>query len=270
MKTLLIFIIFTSKALGFSGYDLNIDMAPIELKYMLTSLNSYNEDNSANESKSLDQKIKKLNSLLIPLSKAEIYFLIKTEIYKAIYEISPGDSFVSTSINFNFSFLENKFIQNKERYPFVYFLIYGLYNDYKKLWEEKSSKSKLATPWLNFLNENDFPDSRDRIKSLIEEIIDRLVIKISFYNLENENLEKSEDIIKIVDRKTPNESSSVSTIAEGVIKKLNKNENLEILNKKDQSIFSFSDLPLSEIFPEPDPNYNAPEKLPEPTDDWNN
>lgn len=263
-------ILFSSNAFAYSGYEANDDMIPIELQYMVKSLNSFNEDNPTNKTDEIDKKLKKLNSLLISLRKAEIYFITKTEVYKAIYEISPGQNFISTSINFNFPFLEKKFLDNKDRYPFVYFLIYGLYNDYKAFREENSPKSKLATPWLNFFNENDFVDSRDKVKGLIEKIIDRLITKISFYNYGNESLDKSGDIIKIVQREIQKPGPAVKDIAESVIKKLSDAKNVDSAKGESSSAFSFSDLPLSELFPDPDPNYNAPENLPKPTDDWKN
>jgi hypothetical protein len=270
MKKLLLIFLFSSKVLAYSNYEANFETIPIELQYMVTSLNSFNEDHPKNDTKQIDKQIEKLNSLLTYLRKAEIYFIAKTEIYKAIYEISPGRNFVSTTLNFNFPFVEKKFLAKKDRYPFIYFLLYGLYNDYRSFKEENSPKSTLATPWLNFLNENDFEDVSDKINGLIEKIIERLITKISFYNFGNDSVDKSGDIIKIVNKEESKEKTAVKEIAESVIKKLSDAKTVGSKAGESDSGFSFSDLPLSELFPSADPNYNAPEKLPDPTNDWDN
>lgn len=261
MKIVATIILFYSAVAGaFSGYDVNQEAAPVELQYMVKTLSSYNKLRPQENTDKTDAKLKQLNDLMIHFQKAENYFIFKTETYKAVYEINPGRNFESNGVTFRRTSLEKKYSKYRSDFPFFYFLIYGLFADYEMFRQEKSKQTRLATPWLNFLNENEFEDSIEAMRTFIIQIIDRIIVKFTFYSFGQDSLNKSADLITFSDQKEERPTGGVTTITEKVLKKIS--------DKKAE--FTFKNLPISELFPDPDPSYTPPKVLPTPTNDWKN
>lgn len=264
MKRILTLLLFISQsAIAYTGYKTNSEISPIELQYMMQTLSSYNKTHPNENTEDVDQKLKTLNDLMIQFQKAENYFIFKTETYKAVYEITPGRNFESNGVTFRYKLLNHKYEKYRNEYPFFYFLINGLFTDYELFLEEKSKKTRLATPWLNFLNENELENSIVAIRGLILQIIDRIIVKLQFYSFESDNFKKTGDLITFENLKEEQPTTDISSIAEKVIQKAKE-------QFSSTPEFTFKNLPISELFPDPDPNYTAPEKLPEPINDWKN
>lgn len=259
MRLILLLFFFSQVAQAVIVYEYNEEEIPIELKYMLNTLSTYNQENPEGKVTEINETIKSLNQFMSKFQKGENYFFIKTETYKAIYELSPGQRFQSTQLTFPSGNLQTKFGKVKESYPFIYWMIIGLINDYRKFREKNDNNSKLSTPWLNYFNENDPAETKDQIQNLILSILQRIIEKYEFYAVAFENLEQGGLPIKIMKKEEGKKAVPIEEIAETVVKKA---------TKKYEDSFDYKSLTLSELFPDPDPSYTPPENLPEPVKNY--
>ena len=182
---LLTFLFVSNSVFAKYKYDFQSQELPLELQYLLLSLEKANQDSEEKIINDSNRMIASLSDAISDFSKAEIYFLIKTEIFKAVYEIGPGKTFKSNKLNFQINQLMQKMTPLKNDMPFSYWMVLGLAEDYRIFRNNNDPKMALPTPWLNFFNENDVNEIQSVTQSLCLSIIQRIIKKFDVYRIAN-------------------------------------------------------------------------------------
>lgn len=251
--------------------------------------------------KSVEVQLKEIDSAFQMLSKEEIFFLTKTEIYKYFLRNSPKLPLKSNSFSVESVTKLEKFLNQKELLPFVKWFLTGISRDLELIFNSEGFSSYLSYR----LKPN------VRLTQKIRKVKKRLELLLPWYELTQSSnvndinksflpiMKKCLTSIKtqstrlvLFSRFTDNKKASISStmkffkLQEGTISnnKLNRDGVNEILDpiieehKKaglpvptnewvpNENDFAQAKTPLA--VPTPDPNYIPPNALPKPVDDW--
>ena len=270
---------------------------PLEMSFLLESLQTYHMTET--EKESFSQSIFELDFSLSKLSKEEIYFLGKSEIYKIFLRPASKSSFDLASDLFQLlkKAQEKLMHENKSYHPFAIWLLMSIRSDLESI-----ANSTVYTQFHNLAVSNGTFTSAEMI---------RMARKLSlilpvFNNFLEQTPEEFQDGIR------PKMLKTLATISKHALQLLQfayaqehdfKNTSVLLVFKKVTSenkqsvrpvtideILAPLFVPKTEpgfvapeklpppvsgwddntilIAPTPDPSYQPPEKLPDPIDDW--
>jgi hypothetical protein len=259
------------------------DSTPIEYYYIISSIQQV--ELSDLDQKEFDELIQIHDQLFSKLSKKEVFFLLKSEIFKSILSFTFKDSITRVNVDSTFvKKISDKIKENKDEYsPFSLWLNYSFLKDLQIILRDKefvniastkTSKLKrqlnLIIPWL--IKFETLPPGV--YEKLISEIYMRVLKKISVYGqnfYRYSHFEKLEIILPITKFNhfriqkliaKQNDSNSIEKILEKPID-----------NSQDKApqIKATTWQPKNDIFqhyPRPIPNYTPPSNLPSPVSNW--
>ncbi len=254
---------------------------PVEFSYLIESLQQY--PLTEKEREELSQEIKKLDKLFSQMSKEEVFFLSKSEIYQELLNkprLAQQQKFYDKKIlRTLLDFIETKI---ESYHPFAKWIMIATYADLKLIFgspyyntfivEKKAlalknknaamieKKLSLVLPWYEDIIGQSPEEFHENLKPIMMAILSKINRKIG-YLLEYSRFDKT-------DLSTTGELKYFEvTTSEGKVEKKDPIADLEIPNEKPAESAKQEWMPRNEPT-EPNPNYVAPEKLPSPTDDW--
>lgn len=254
---------------------------PVEFSYLVESIQQYPLQDS--ERDNLSNVLKKLDKLFSQMTKEEVYFVLKSEIYKELLNkprLSQQSQLYDKKILRNFAEVIDTKIESYHQ--FAKWIIIATYSDLKQIFDspyfntfivEKKGiglknpnaamigkKLNLVLPWYEDITNQNPEEFHEMLKPIMIGILDKITVKIQ-YLLEFSRFEKNQlapdDNLRYFELKIP------------MPKEAPKDPLLDIDLSEGKPIESNRDkwLPRNEPM-EPNPNYVAPENLPVPSDDW--
>lgn len=253
------------------------------------------------EKKDLKEKIRTLDNLLTHLKEKDHYFISKTSIYKWLLKNKPVINVPADFVLENF----DAKAEIRDLSPFPRWLLTALRTDSARLVQEPNYESyrralakdpasvknsslhkriAMIKPWLYLFQKEDASQIDLRMMKFHFSILDHVISQLKvFYQFNSEQLPESKPELayfsfKDQERPKNNEEKTLSILDE-VIEK-HKKENLPVptgewsLSSEDTWLPNEENKELSTIQkinienPKPSKEYVAPEKLPEPIDDW--
>ena len=254
---------------------------PVEFSYLVESLQLY--PLSDKERENITKEIKELDKLFSLMSKEEVFFLLKSEIYK---ELLNKPKLIQQSKNYNKKIIRTllDLIDAKidSYHQFAKWIIIATYSDLKQIFDspyyntfivEKKGiglknpnaaliekKLNLILPWYEDITGQTPEGFHETLKPVMLSLLTKLNKKIR-YLLHYSRFEK----LNLV----PNDSLKYFAIKVPEEKKAKKDPllDMDLPAEKPTEVAKDQWTPKNEPR-DPDPNYVAPEKLPFPTDDW--
>ncbi|MFI5389729.1 MAG: hypothetical protein ACHQYQ_00095 [Bacteriovoracales bacterium] len=254
---------------------------PVEFSYLVESLQQY--PLSDKEREEIAKEIKELDKLFSLMSKEEVFFVLKSEIYK---ELLNKPRLAQQSQYYNKKILRTllDLIEAKidSYHPFAKWIIIATYADLKQIFDspyyntfvvEKKGiglknpnaaliekKLNLVLPWFEDITGQSPEVFHENLKPVMLSLLAKLNKKIK-YLLQYSRFEKlnlvTEDALKYFEIKSPEEKAA----------KKDPLLDMDLPTEKPTEVAKDQWMPKNGPL-EPDPNYVAPEKLPTPTDDW--
>lgn len=254
---------------------------PVEFSYLVESLQQY--PLSDKEREEITKEIKELDKLFSLMSKEEVFFVLKSEIYK---ELLNKPRLAQQSQYYNKKILRTllDLIEAKidSYHPFAKWIIIATYADLKQIFDsayyntfivEKKGiglknpnaaliekKLNLVLPWFEDITGQSPEVFHENLKPVMLSLLAKLNKKIK-YLLQYSRFEKlnlvTEDALKYFEIKSPEEKAA----------KKDPLLDMDLPTEKPTEVAKDQWMPKNGPL-EPDPNYVAPEKLPTPTDDW--
>jgi hypothetical protein len=221
-------LIFASYTIEASQALLKINEASLPLEFVLLA-ESINELKLIQEEKDkISEKIKLINSNLKFLKKEQIFFILKSELYKSILEREFHNDFrIMKFTNLDISNIEKAYLANKKEYsPFARWLVESVISDFGELKNypgfnsvkmdvpEKDvtlnlvrKKLSLLSPWLGAISALKASEFNFRLKKMLFEILSDIEISTGIYKnyLTNTELDSSDFITinTITNKKLP-------------------------------------------------------------------
>lgn len=252
------------------------------------------------EKKSLQEKIENLDSLLSALSKEEHFFISKTAVYKWLLKNKPNIRIPNKFVIENFQSKS----EPGDLAPFPKWLLTALRSDtaeivadknyerYRTLLNkepQKAAKSKLhkkiamIRPWLYLFQKEDAQQIDLRMMKFHFTILEHIIAQFKIFSLfKSDKLptpSQSLSFFVFREKGKPITEDKTLSILEEVIQK-HKNAGLPVptndwslpeedswdLSKNDEKLSKQQEVNIKN--PTPKKDYRAPQKLPEPIDDW--
>jgi hypothetical protein len=277
LATLLPLVTFSSDPLLAPKSDL-----PVEFSYLVESFQQYPLQDSEREN--LSNVLKKLDKLFTQMTKEEVYFILKSEIYKELLNkprLSQQSQLYDKKILKKFAEIIDTKIENYHQ--FAKWIIIATYSDLKQIFDspyfntfivEKKGiglknpnaamiekKLNLVLPWYEDIVNQNPEEFHEMLKPLLLVMLDKITIKIE-YLLVFSRFEKIQQ--------TPDDNLRYFEIKIPMPKEAIKDPLLDI----DLSAIKPAEQPIKDQWlprnepMEPNPNYIPPENLPVPSDDW--
>ncbi len=254
---------------------------PVEFSYLVESLQLY--PLSDLEREKVTKEIKELDKLFSLMSKEEVFFVLKSEIYK---ELLNKPRLTQQSKYYNKKILRPLLdvIEAKidSYHQFAKWIIIATYADLKQIFDspyyntfivEKKGiglknpnaaliekKLNLVLPWYEDITGQNPEVFHENLKpvmlSLLTKLNKKIRILLQFSRFDTLKL-VAEDTLKYFEIKAPGEKGP----------KKDPLLDMDLPTEKPTEVAKDQWAPRNEPT-EPDPNYVAPEKLPSPTDDW--
>jgi hypothetical protein len=222
------FLIIGSFNLWASQALLKINESSLPLEFVLLA-ESLNELKLTQEEKDkISDKIKSVNSNLKFLKKEQIFFILKSELYKSILEREFHNDFrIMKFTNLDISNIEKAYLANKKEYsPFARWLVESVISDFGELKNypgfnsvkldvpEKDvtlnlvrKKLSLLSPWLGAISALKASEFNFRLKKMFFEILSDVEISTGVYKnyLTNKELDSTDFITvnTITNKKLP-------------------------------------------------------------------
>lgn len=254
---------------------------PVEFSYLVESLQLYPLQDKEREDLSI--VIKALDKVFTQMSKEEVYFTLKSEIYKELLNkprLTQQSKLYDKKILKNFLEVIDTKIDNYHQ--FAKWIIFATYSDLKQVFDspyfntfivEKKGiglknpnaamiekKLNLILPWYEDIVNQSPEEFHEMLKPTMISILN-IILKKSGYLLEFSRFDKFK----------PSEGDNLTyfELKMPVKKEAQKDPllDMELPGEKPVEQAKAEWLPRNEPM-EPNPNYVAPEKLPVPTDDW--
>lgn len=254
---------------------------PVEFSYLVESIQQYPLPD--NEKENLLKVLKKLDKLFAQMTKEEVFFLLKSEIYK---DLLNKPKLTNQSQLYDKKILRKlaELIDNKidSYHQFAKWIIIANYSDLKQIFDspyfntfivEKKGiglknpnaamigkKLNLILPWFEDIINQNPEEFHEMLKPIMMGLLDKITSKIE-YLLEYSRFEKPQvaldDNLKYFEIKMPApKESQKDPLA-----------NLDLPEGKSEEVVKDQWQPRNEPM-EPNPNYVAPENLPVPSNDW--
>lgn len=254
---------------------------PVEFSYLIESLQLYPLQDKERED--LSKSIKKMDKFFTQMSKEEVYFILKSEIYKELLNkprLTQQSKLYDKKILRKFLDTIDARIDNYHQ--FAKWIIFATYSDLKQIFDspyfntfivEKKGfglknpnaaliekKLNLILPWYEDIINQSPEEFHEMLKPMMIGILNIIEKKVG-YLLDFSRFDKF--------KLTEDENLKYFEIKMPVKQDAQKDPllDLEIPAEKPVEIAKDQWQPRNEPM-EPNPNYVAPEKLPVPSDDW--
>lgn len=252
---------------------------PLEFRYLLKTYNELNFSEA--EKKVFLERINFIGKQLGSMEKAEVYILLKSEIYKSVLQFPPlessnlrelpkldfqGETYSSAFFSWLSTAIQQDLVEMKNDAAFTKLearkdLRSGLGKDEQIL----VRKIQKISPWIRFYSSYTEESSQDKLKQFVLQTLEKLThysrtfsiyskfdnnqtTPMALFQFKEQAEEKEKTLDDIVDKKT-----IVAT------------QESKVQVKKDQ--WEPQEDPF-DLFPKKDPNYVAPKELPKPSNDW--
>ncbi|MFZ8933178.1 MAG: hypothetical protein ACO20H_06605 [Bacteriovoracaceae bacterium] len=269
----------------------SVKEVPAELAYLIDTIQEH--EYTQEEVDQLMDLIKRLDYILPHLTKEEAFFLSKSEIYFNVLRQNRNKYDVEADLlnKSTLSTLENLIKKNSEIYsPYALWLSKAILSDLKILFESslfsvykalkkderplKSSqakvldtKLKMLLPWFKKFTTLSPKDLEEELKyNQFDQL--KAVVRTSEKLLRFSRFKKLGAIPKDYTFQAF-VLQEEETIIEEKVNEENIVENLPIPESpQKKEVKKAENWVPKDLFPKPDPNYKAPDKLPKPIDDW--
>ena len=256
---------------------------PVEFSYLIESIQLYPLEEKEREA--LAKKIKELDQMLAALTKEEVYFLLKSEIYKGLLE-QPRLKNQNPYYNPDILKPLNSIIEVRidDYHKFAQWLLFAIYSDLSQNFDSPfyntfmvkkktglSLKNKnlimmqrkfdFTLPWYEEIVNSTPEEFHEGLKDNMFHLLDVIKMKmgdlIKFSRFDNFKIDSNKQSLTFF----TNKSKEAPGKKEEEILGLTIEEKPQITVKKEEWV--------PKNAPEdPDPNYTPPEVLPEPINDW--
>ncbi|RLA64696.1 MAG: hypothetical protein DRQ88_07140 [Epsilonproteobacteria bacterium] len=257
---------------------------PAEFSYLIESIQLYPLENKEREI--LGENIKELDQMLSELTKEEVYFLLKSEIYKGLLE---RPKLKKQNIYYNPEILKslNSIIEVRldDYHKFAQWLLFAVYTDLRQIFDSPfyntfivKKKTGLPLKSKNLLmmqKRFDFilPWYEEIINSTPEELHES--IKENMFDLLNIIEIKVNDLIKFSRfekfKLDPNKKTlsffTTKTLLEGQ-KDIKEEKMLDITIEESPKVMAKQEWIPKNAPMDPNPDYTPPKVLPAPVNDW--
>jgi hypothetical protein len=256
---------------------------PAEFSYLIESIQLYPLEDKEREA--LGVKIKELDQMLAELTKEEVYFLLKSEIYKGLLE---NPRLKNQMAYYNPDILKplNSILEVRidDYHKFAQWLLYAVYSDlsqnfdsaYYKTFKVKKNtglalknknlimiqrKFDFILPWyeeiINSTPEEFHESLKDNMFDLLDVIIMKMQDLIKFSRFDKFKIDPKREELTFFTTKSP----ELAQKKEEEVLGLTIEEEPKITAKKEE--WTPKNAPM-----DPDPNYVPPTNLPDPVNDW--
>lgn len=292
MKTLLL-LFFSFSLMAAPKKYLPIKDLPYELALLIESTQDLIKEEK--EKEMFLAKLKNLDSYLSSLTKEEAFFVSKSEIYFDILRRNRSSAQIETELLTERT-LENfdkLLTRNKEKYTkYTYWLGQAIKRDLERLFSTtqfslfvsrlkngriSSSKDKvlhkkikMLLPWYQKYADNSPEELEKEMKNIFLGQISALTETFSdlvyFSRFDKKAKEMGKDYkLKFFELKEEEKVPEKNLTDVDIIENIDVPENKPVQKAE---AWVPQEGPPTDLFPEPDPSYTAPNKLPEPVDDW--
>ena len=256
---------------------------PAEFSYLIESIQLYPLEDKERET--LGQKIKDIDQMLSELTKEEVYFLLKSEIYKGLLEQPKLKNQYSY---YNPDILKplNQIIEVRieDYHKFAQWLMYAVYSDLRQTFDSPfyntfavkkktglrirnkniimmQRKFDFVLPWYEEIINSTPEEFHEGLKDTMFNLLDVIKVKmgdlIKFSRFEKFKIDPNKKTLSFFTIKSP----EVGEKKEEEILGLTITEEPKTTVKKEE--WSPKNGPM-----DPDPNYTPPDILPKPVNDW--
>ena len=255
---------------------------PVEFSYLIESIQLYPLEDKEREE--LGKKIREIDQELSELTKEEVYFLLKSEIYKGLLE---NPRLKNQSIYYNPDILKplNTIIEVRleDYHKFAQWLLFAVYSDlsqnfsspfYNTFIVKKKTGLRLKNknlimmqrkfdfvlPWYEEIINSTPEEFHEGLKDTMFHLLDVIKMKmadlIKFSRFDTFKIDPGKKTLNFFTTKSPEkEKTPEETLG------LTVEKQPEVVVKKEEWIPKNAPM-------DPDPNYIPPEVLPEPVNDW--
>lgn len=267
---------------------------PRELIYLTESLQEL-QIKDIEKTRDNDETFKKLSKEFQNLTKEELYFISKSEVYKTVLKFRPTSSVKEEYYKEEILEKISEKLSTTKINSFTHWLIKGIVKDIKDIFSSRafptfvierkkgvvsSSSSRkvlrklnFLLPWIQSFMTEDTGLFELSLLPMMNEILKKISEKIGYLALYSTNDSKNDEEIKYFEEQTIQLDKSgkpvtVEDILDPLLGKY-KNKNLPIPVDdwiQDEDDFAKTLTPIKNLAPTE--GYRAPEKLPDPVEEW--